>query len=86
MYVILTYDVKQVRVSKVMKICRKYLSHVQRAVFEGWLTESTLKRLKKELERVLVVTEDTVSIYRVESLRYTKKEQIGIVADFGYIL
>ncbi len=86
MYVILTYDVKQVRVRKAMKICRKYLTHVQRSVFEGWLTESTLKRLKRELEKVLVVTEDSVSIYRVESLRYTKKEQIGIVADFSHIL
>ncbi len=51
MYVILTYDVKEVRVSKAMKICRKYLTHVQRSVFEGWLTESTLKRLKRDLEK-----------------------------------
>lgn len=86
MYIILTYDVKQVRVSKVMKICRKYLTYVQRSVFEGWLTEGTLKRLKKELEKVLVLTEDAVSIYRVESLRFTKKEQIGVVEDFSHIL
>lgn len=86
MYVILTYDVRQKRVGKAMKICRKYLTHVQRSVFEGWLTEATLKRLKKELESALVVSEDAVSIYRVESLKYTKKEQIGIVTEFSNII
>lgn len=86
MYVILTYDVRQIRVSKAMKICRKYLTHVQRSVFEGWLTEAMLKRLKRELEAVLVFTEDAVSIYQVESLKYTKKEQIGVVEEFDHIL
>ena len=86
MYVILTYDVKQVRVSKAMKICRKYLTHVQRSVFEGWLTEATLKRLKRELENILTLTEDAVSIYQIESLKYTKKEQIGVVEEFSHIL
>ena len=86
MYVILTYDVKKIRVSKTMKICRKYLTHVQRSVFEGWVTEATLKRLKKELEGVIEVAEDSVNIYRVESLKFTKKEQIGVVTEFSHIL
>ena len=37
MYVILTYDVVAKRVSKVMKTCRKYMVHVQKSVFEGWM-------------------------------------------------
>ena len=35
MFVVLVYDVKQERVGKVLKICRKYLTHVQNSVFEG---------------------------------------------------
>lgn len=34
MYIILTYDVGSKRVEKVLKICRKYLVHVQKSVFE----------------------------------------------------
>lgn len=86
MYIILTYDVNQKRVGKVLKTCRKYLTHVQRSVFEGWLTESSLKRLKRELDNLLIVSEDAVSIYQVENLKYTKKEQIGIVQEISHII
>ena len=47
MFVILSYDVNRKRVSKAMKICRKYLVHVHESVFEGTITESKLKSLKK---------------------------------------
>ena len=52
MFVILTYDVNSKRVGKALKICRKYLSHVQRSVFEGNITEGKLRKLQKELQRV----------------------------------
>lgn len=39
MYVILTYDVKVKRNPKVLKLCRKYLTHVQKSVFEGFISE-----------------------------------------------
>lgn len=48
MYVVLTYDVNEKRVQKAMKVCRKYLVHVQKSVFEGNITEAKLKKLKKE--------------------------------------
>lgn len=32
MYVILTYDVRQKRVAKVYKVCKRYLNHIQRSV------------------------------------------------------
>ena len=44
MFVILTYDVRQKRHSKTRKICKKYLYHVQKSVFEGYLTERQLKK------------------------------------------
>ena len=86
MYIILSYDVGQKRVGKVMKICRKYLTHVQRSVFEGTLTEAEVKRLKRELDKLIDVEKDSVCIYRMESLKYTQKEQIGVIQHFSNII
>ena len=86
MFIILSYDINQRRVGKVMKVCRKYLNHIQKSVFEGALTEAELKKLKKELDKIINVNEDSVCIYRMESLRYTQKEQIGFVRHFSNII
>lgn len=77
MFIILTYDVGKKRNAKVMKICRKYLNHEQKSVFEGTITEAKLNRLKGELKAVINVSEDKVNIYRFESLKYSSKEIIG---------
>ena len=39
MLVIVTYDISVKRVAKVMKICRKYLAHVQKSVFVGMICD-----------------------------------------------
>ena len=67
MYVILTYDVNAKRVSKVMKICRKYLIHAQNSVFEGMLTQSQLQQLKAEIEKRVHPEEDSINIYVLQS-------------------
>ena len=77
MFVILTYDVAVKRVAKIMKICRKYLTHVQKSVFEGMITEGKLNQLKWELTSKIVCTEDEICIYIIESLKYSSKERIG---------
>ena len=77
MFIILTYDVKQTRVCKVMKICRKYLRHIQKSVFEGTLTDSKLNKMKSEIERKIDLSSDSVLIYEFESLKFTNREQIG---------
>ena len=86
MFVIVTYDVSQKRVSKVMKTCRKYLTHVQKSVFEGMITEGKLKMLKEELDRLIVYMEDEICIYKVDNLKFTSKEQIGVVKTNDNIL
>ncbi len=78
MFVILVYDVKERRVSKVLKICRKYLNWVQNSVFEGELTSAKLLKLKKEINRVIKKEEDSVLIYKFRTLRYYEREIIGI--------
>ncbi len=78
MFVILTYDVAAKRDSKIMKICRRYLTHEQKSVFEGVITQARLKKLKREIEKVIVAEEDSVNIYEFESMKYTSKEELGI--------
>lgn len=86
MYVILIYDINQKQVGRALKICRKYLMHVQESVFEGNITEARLNALKEELAAIVDTGTDSVIIYRMDSVRYTKKEQIGIVQSLSNIV
>lgn len=86
MYIILTYDIEAKRVSKVMKICRKYLRHVQKSVFEGNITPSVLNKLKCEIERVVNFQKDSVVIYEFESLRFAAKEHIGCYEKYTNVI
>ena len=86
MFVIVTYDVNSKRVPKVMKICRKYLTHVQRSVFEGMITDAKLNRLKTEIKNVIFTDTDQICIYKIESLKFTSKEEIGIKKNNTNIL
>jgi len=69
MRVILAYDINtedadgRKRLVKVLKTCRKYLTRVQKSVFEGDLTEGKITLLKKELNRVVDINRDFVVIY-----------------------
>lgn len=86
MFVILSYDINQKRVGKVLRACRKYLAHVHRSVFEGKLTEGQLKRLKMELEKIIDPDKDSICIYCMESVKYTTKEQIGVIQQVSNII
>lgn len=79
MYIILTYDIRSKRVAKGLRICRKYLTHVQKSVFEGAITQKKLTFLQKELHRFLDPNEDSVCIYQMESPRFASKIQFGVV-------
>ncbi len=78
MFVILVYDVKEERVAKALKICRKYLTWVQNSVFEGEVTQATLRILKDELKSVLDENYDSVIIYKFRTKHYYERETIGI--------
>lgn len=77
-FVILVYDVKEERVAKALKICRKYLTWVQRSVFEGEITEAKLLRLTKELGDTLDLNYDSVIIYKFRTKQYYERETIGV--------
>lgn len=78
MYIILVYDIKEERVQKVLKTCRKYLYWMQNSVFEGEITEAKLEKLKHELLKIMNLDEDSVIIYSFLSERYSRREILGL--------
>ncbi len=78
MFFILMYDVKEKRVSKALKTCRKYLTWIQNSVFEGELSKAQYEKLKSELKKKLKLDEDSVIIYSLQNERYSDREIIGI--------
>ena len=79
MFVIAIYDIHHKRVAKVRKTFKKYLHPIQKSVFEGEITESKLNALQNELLKIIDVTYDSITIYCLESTKYTSKLQIGEV-------
>lgn len=78
MYYILVYDVNVKRVSKMLKLVREYLNHVQNSVFEGELTDAQLEELKYHIKELMNEEEDSVIIYCVGSKRWSNREVLGI--------
>lgn len=78
MYYILVYDINVKRVSKMLKLVREYLNHVQNSVFEGELTNAQLEELKYNINSLMNPKEDSVIIYCVGSKRWSKREVLGI--------
>lgn len=86
MFVIVAYDVNQKRVGKVLKVCRKYLVHVQKSVFEGVLTERKLDSLKRELKSIIDFDDDGICIYSTDTLATFSKQMIGKVDNNSNII
>lgn len=69
MYVILVYDINLDEkegsrvLTKVYKICKKYLNHIQNSVFEGELLESQIINLKSELDKNILEVQRIVLFY-----------------------
>jgi len=78
MFVILVYDANEKRVAKFHKICKKYLTFVQRSTFEGEISPAKLEILKDELKEIMDENEDSVLIYKFRTKKYYEREEIGI--------
>lgn len=86
MFVILVYDVNAKRVSKVKKICERFLIRKQNSVFEGNITGAKLNKLKDQLQKVMDTDCDECIIYKLESIRFASKEEIGMTNHSSNIL
>ena len=73
MYVILVYDFGERRVSKMLKLCRKYLNWVQNSVFE-----LQLKQLEASAKDFMDPDEDSIIIFSSRSQMFMDKRIIGV--------
>lgn len=55
-------------------------------MFEGNITEGQLKQLKNELLYLINPEEEAVCIYRFDSAKYAKKEEIGTIEIKSHII
>ncbi|MDO5293880.1 MAG: CRISPR-associated endonuclease Cas2 [bacterium] len=76
-YAFLFYDANEIRVQKIFKVCKKYLSHYQYSVFRGEITPSKLISLKKELKKVMDEEEDFVCIIKLLNENSFEEEVLG---------
>ena len=82
MYIVLVYDVSQEengarRWSRIFKICKKYLTHIQNSVFEGELSKGQLAQLQKELKEYIDKELDSVIIFTSRQEKWLDKEFWG---------
>lgn len=86
-YVILVYDINLDEkegsrvLTKVYKICKKYLNHIQNSAFEGELLESQIFNLKSELDKYIRSTKDSVILFKSRNKRWLDKEFIGMIEE-----
>lgn len=83
MYIILIYDIAQdnggAKVSRnIFKICKKYLTHVQKSVFEGEITPALLAKLRIELDKYIRDEEDSIIVFSSRQERWLEKEFWGV--------
>lgn len=75
-------DEEGARVSRnIFKICKKYLTHIQKSVFEGNLTQLNYLKLKTELNNYIRQDKDSLIVFKSRSERWLEKEFLGIVDD-----
>ena len=78
MFLIVVYDINVKRVSKVCNFLRRFLNRVQNSVFEGEVSELQLKRIKKGINDIIVLDEDSVRYYYVRAESMIVIENVGL--------
>lgn len=76
MYVIVVYDMEADRTHLMLKLCRRYLVHVQNSVLEGEISEGDLATLKGKIEDLLQEGE-SVMVYELSSDRLLNRTVYG---------
>ena len=77
MYVILVYDCGEKRVSRMLKLCRRYLNWIQNSVFEGEISEVRLKELILLSKEFINEDEDSIIIFKSRGASFLDKEIVG---------
>lgn len=91
MYIILIYDIckdenGQKRWNRVFKLCKQYLVHIQKSVFEGEISEADLMILKKSIEKEIKKDCDSVIIFKSRNKSWLDKDIMGIEQDDPFMI
>ena len=75
----MVYDIEMskdgAKVSRnIFKTCKKYLTHIQKSVFEGEITELQYMKLKVELSKHIRKDIDSVIIFKSRNEKWLEKE------------
>jgi len=65
-YVVVVYDMEADRTQLMLKLCRRYLTHVQNSVLEGEISQGDLERLRGEIDDTLIDGESVI-VYELSS-------------------
>jgi CRISPR-associated protein Cas2 len=76
MYLVVVYDMEADRTDKMLKLLRRYLTHVQNSVCEGEVTEGQFKTLRDEIDATVKPTESVI-IYRLRDDNWLNREIFG---------
>ena len=76
MYIILVYDVDELRVGKVNKYLKRYLLWRQNSVFEGELSDVLIEQMIKGLKKI-IFDFDSIVIYKFKVKSYIEDIIIG---------
>ena len=77
MYVLIVYDIKVERVTKVHKFLKSHLNWRQNSVFEGELTEAQFEKVKYGLKSIINLDTDSVLIYTARDGKWLTRVEIG---------
>jgi CRISPR-associated protein Cas2 len=64
-----------------MKTCRKYLTHVQKSVFEGDITDGQGVLLRREIEAIVDADRDFVIFYSMQDGSRLNRDIITATRD-----
>ena len=75
-YVVVVYDMEADRTRLLLKLCRRYLTHVQNSVFEGEITEGDLEKLRSRIGSTLTDGESAI-VYELSSEKLLQRTVFG---------
>jgi CRISPR-associated protein Cas2 len=77
-YVLVVYDTAVQRNPQILRVCRQYLHHVQRSVFEGELSASQLRRFRTAVQNVIDPEYDHVLVYSFPPGTTAQRQEWGV--------
>lgn len=76
MYVVMVYDMEAHRTHRMLKLGRRYLTHVQNSVLEGEISQGDLTELRNAIDDLLNPGESVI-VYELSSDRLLSRTVYG---------